>query len=779
VPTAVHVWLPLPVPGFDFLAPHDGPVPASPEGAPIRAGAPASAAHPLVGARIAVPWQGGVRVGIAAAVREVGAAAALDLRPAVAWVDDHAHLTEAARTMLAAQAARCAVPVGVALAGAGVVGLRGPFEHHVRRDAAAAPELFGAADEAPAADDWTPADRFGPEPLAAWRAHGMVHERVAEAVATERRLVARRAEDAGLEGRARAGQRQALAWLEREGGAASAAALARDAGVAEGAARALVAKGYAAYVDAPAPAPAPPWAWPAASALLGGAADAVAPAAASWLVTGGLARDRFAAVRTAVGATVAAGGQVAWLVPEHAAADAVAAALAAGTPTLRWPHDGDEALRTALAREVGRGTPAIVVGTFPVLALPFGALGDVVVWDAASASYKGLAGARSVARVDARALAAAADVRCVVVDPLATAELRAEATGGPHLELARAAPRAAVVDLRHESGWPLATPVVRLLRQVAERGRQAVVVAPRRGFAAALGCRACGEVAMCPNCDVALRWHARVGRLRCHRCGLERGAPAACEACGSSDVVPRPGAGTEWVADAVRRAVPDLLVLQWDRDRRDDLTPLLEGAPGVIVGTTGVLRAPALPDLALVALTAGDALLDHEDVRATESALRTLLLLPDLAAGDRRPLLVAQAHRPEHEVWRAWLADEPDIAIAELLAGVDRRRAAFGYPPHRRWARVQVTHRERARAAAAAQAIVERLKAAGVPADDVLGPAPAAVARSRGRYGFHAFVRAGDDAGLAERVAWVDVRPLPGALVRVDVDPYDVDVWLD
>jgi primosomal protein N' (replication factor Y) len=424
----------------------------------------------------------------------------------------------------------------------------------------------------------------------------------------------------------------------------------------------------------------------------------------------------------------------------------------------------------------------------------------VVVWDAASASYKGFAGARSVARADARVLARAAAAAYAAADPLATSELRAEAgvrgvggapgaapgaapaaapSGSAHLALPRARPRSAVVDLRLEPGWPLAAPLVRLLRQVAERRRQAVLIVPRRGFAAALGCRACGEVVLCPNCDLPLRWHERVRRLRCHRCGFEQGPPLACPACGGEDLAPRPGAGTEWVAKALRDAVPGLEVVQWDRDRREDPTALLEGAPGALVGTTGVLRAPRLPQLALVALTAGDALLDHEDVRATESALRLLLALPDLAGGERRPLLVAQVHRPDHEVWRAWLDPELDAAVDRVLAGIDQRRAAFGYPPNRRWARVQVTHRDRAQASAAAHAVVDRLKAAGVPADDVLGPAPAPLARARGRYAFHAFVRAGTDDVLAERVARVDPRPAPGAVVRVDVDPYDIEGWLD
>ncbi len=775
MPLALHVWVPLPVPGFDYLAPHDPP-------ADTDTGDP-DGVETLVGARIAVPWQGGVRVGIVAAARAVGGAAALDLRPAVAWVDARSWLHAPARSMLAAQAARCVVPIGVALAGAGVLGLKGPFEHHVRRDAQAPADLLGPEAAQLRSDAWLDADELPVEALDVWRTHGLVHERVRTVRETARRLVPVRAADAALAGAAREAQRRALAWLEDRGEVDSAAALARAADVPLGAARGLVAKGYAAYEERPLPEPAPPWAT-AGAGPFSGVADAAGrgsdptPAGGSRLVTGGLAVDRFAAVVASVRAWVSAGEQVLWLVPEQAGGDALATALACVVPTLRWPSDGDDARRVALADEIARGTPAVVVGTYPALAVPFARLSHVVVWDAASGSYKGLAGARSVARVDALVLARAAGAGWTSVDPLATAELRAEAADEV-VALPRPRPRAALIDLRTEPGWPLSAPLVRLLRQVAERRRQALLLVPRRGFAAALGCRTCGAVVACPNCDVPLRWYARAARLRCHRCGLERGAPVACPDCGAPGLVPRPGAGTEWVVDTVRAAIADLDVWQWDRDRRDDLGPMTDGAPGVVVGTLALLRAPPLPALALVALTSGDALLDHEDVRATESALRTLLQLSDLATGVRRPLLVAQVHRPEHEVWTAWTSPDLDDAVEGVGRAIAGRRAAFGYPPCRRWARVQVTHRDVGQAAAAAAAVADRLKAAGVPAVDVLGPAPAPMARARGRYAFHVFVRADDDATLAERVQRVDPRPGAGARVRVDVDPYDVEAWLD
>jgi len=744
-----------------------------------------------VGRRVAVPWQGGLRVGWVAAVRRASAAEALDLRPAIAWIAGGPALGAPVRAMLSAQAARCAVPIGVSVAAFAAAGLKGPWRHLVRRDPAAPVDLFGAEGRRLADAGWHHASAFDAELLDTWRRHGLLNERVAEDQASDRRLVALRPPDDTLAGAAREGQRRALAWLVDQGPCESAAALARDAGVPPGAARALVAKGFAGYLEVSRPPASVPWvtaapaapfdvdappAAGAASRIGGVGTDDADPSGV--LISGGDARARWRATHPWLVAAVAAGRQALLLVPEHGQAETLSRAAAQLVPTLRWGADLADDQRTAVAGELAAGTAALVVGTYPALALDLPGLARVAVWDAASSSHKQLAGARSVGRRDALELARASGAAWALVDPLATAELRA-AGADREVSLPRPKPRAALLDLRQEHGWPLCAPLVRLLRQVAERRRQALLVVPRRGYAAALGCRSCGEAVMCPHCDLPLRWHARIERLRCHRCGVEAAAPDTCPACGDPDLAPRPGAGTEWVAEAVQGVVPTLSVLRWDRDQRDDPAPLLAGEPGVMVGTTATLRLPPLPDLALVALTAGDALHDHEDVRAEEGSLRVLLSLPDLASSARRPLLVAQVHRPEHEVWRTWLADDLDAAVGAFCERVMARRRALGYPPARDWARVQLTHRDRAAAASAAHALAARLLAAGLPDDDVLGPAPAPLARARGRYAFHVLVRADDEATLAARLAHVDARPGGGVQVRVDVDPYDIETWLD
>lgn len=90
---------------------------------------------------------------------------------------------------------------------------------------------------------------------------------------------------------------------------------------------------------------------------------------------------------------------------------------------------------------------------------------------------------------------------------------------------ARPLPPVHVVDMRQElaSGHRrlLSRPLLDRLMQLPERQEQAVVLVPRRGYSTFLSCRSCGEVVMCPHCDVSLTVH-RNSRgdswLRCHWC---------------------------------------------------------------------------------------------------------------------------------------------------------------------------------------------------------------------------------------------------------------------
>src|SRR5690606_15268523 len=126
----------------------------------------------------------------------------------------------------------------------------------------------------------------------------------------------------------------------------------------------------------------------------------------------------------------------------------------------------------------------------------------------------------------------------------------------------------------------------------------------------------------------------------------------------------------------------------YDRDQRDDVRAMVEGAPGVIVGTLALLGLPPLPDLALVAVTHFDTHLAAADFRSEEEATRTLLRLTELSA-TRPPLMLVQTYAPENGVLAALSAEDQAAALHAQVEQQLARRKRFGYPPFASLAKLQ------------------------------------------------------------------------------------------
>lgn len=750
MPTAIEVLVPLPLDPLSYLPP------------PLRDPAP-------VGARVAIPWQGGVRVGLVVGERRVDAGRGLELKEAVDWLDARPFIQPGAVAALLRIARYAAVPAGVALATLAPWAFRDTLRHQVRAlPGAPVPDLVADA-------GWQSADEVPSERLAWLREQGLVEERVTRVERTVRVLVPLSSPGEDLAGARRANQRAALQRLWDAEWADSAMALAREADVPESAVRALVTKGYAEYRDVPAP-PAPlPGPGPDADPPPPAAPGSVPPEGYG-AVVGGLRRQRLAALSVRLRADLDAGRSVLVLAPEHVRLAEAADAL--GTlPVQVMSGELDDAQRGRVFEELPDTGPLVLLGTYLALLAPLPRLGRVVVLDAGSGSYKLQSGARLFVPHAAALLAEASRAALTLADVVAGPEMVVRLPPETRRSLPLPRVRLHVADMSVSGNWPLHPDLVRVLKQVQERGRQAVLVAPRRGFSAALGCPDCGYVVECPNCDLSLRYHRQDGRLRCHQCGHEQPPPLACPGCGGTALEPLRGAGTQWVASQIRGLLPGFPVLRFDRDRRDDLSALLAGAPGAVVGTTAVLRLPPLPELSLLALTLFDTHLAVADFRAEEDALRLLLELIELAGGSR-PLVLAQTFQPEHPVLSALTAEAPDAAVEALLGRQLERRRRFAYPPFGAMAKLQLSAREAATAEAAASALAAELHRRGAGDEEVLGPAPAPVARVKGRYTYQLLLRAPAPDRLEQTLAGLPAR-MGRASVRIDVDPRDVGELLE
>ncbi|MFN7677288.1 MAG: primosomal protein N', partial [Cyanobacteriota bacterium] len=309
---------------------------------------------------------------------------------------------------------------------------------------------------------------------------------------------------------------------------------------------------------------------------------------------------------------------------------------------------------------------------------------------------------------------------------------------------ARPQPAVRVVDMRQELAEGhrrlLSRPLLDRLTALRERGEQAVVLVPRRGYRSFLSCRGCGTVVECPHCDVALTVHRRPSGeewLRCHWCDHRQEMARRCPTCGSSAFKPF-GAGTQRVMEQLALELEGLRVLRFDADstrarggHRRVLEAFHKGEADVLVGTQMRAKGMDLPSVTLAAVLAADGLLHRPDLRAGEHCLQLLFQLAGRAGRGERPGEVrVQTYSPDHPVIRHLVDGDYERFLAEEAS---LRRNA-GLVPFRRACVLRLAGPSASATATAATALAERLRPEVNAQQWVLmGPAPAPVARVAGR----------------------------------------------
>ncbi|TML54766.1 MAG: primosomal protein N' [Actinobacteria bacterium] len=438
-------------------------------------------------------------------------------------------------------------------------------------------------------------------------------------------------------------------------------------------------------------------------------------------------------------------------------------------------HSGlSEAERRDERERIVSGEASVVVGARSAVFAPLPSLGVICVDEEHDASYK----QESDPRYDARTVAAKRAALEGAVAIFGSATPRPESWQAlERLELggriAAPMPTVRIVDLRHETGYPLSAPLLAELGRLAEEGGKAILLLNRRGVAPALHCRACGVTRRCSNCDVAFTLHGD-GTLRCHHCGAREPAGETCPACGSPELA-RIGAGTQRLERELERHVPELERIRLDADavaKPEELRAALErfalADRAVLVGTQMVAKGHHFAGVELAAVVDADTGLGLPDFRAEE---RTFQLLTQLAGRSGREApgrVLIQTFQPESRAVEHAARHD----VAGFLAGELERRRALGYPPFRHLVRVLVSGPE----PADATRVLEELKA-GLPEFELLGPAP--LLRLRGRHRAQLVGKTDRPRALASRAAALLAAAAPamrraGLAAVVDVDPQSV-----
>lgn len=449
-----------------------------------------------------------------------------------------------------------------------------------------------------------------------------------------------------------------------------------------------------------------------------------------------------------------------------------------------------------------RGKADVVIGTRSAVFTPMPRLGLVIIDEEHDASLKQQDGFRYHARDLALLRARERKVPVLLGSATPSLESLRNVAVGRFTELLltkRAAdampPDIALLDIRRRSLQEgMSDRLIDRIRQHLEAQGQVLIFLNRRGFAPTLICNDCGTTAICSRCDANMTVHARLGRLRCHHCGAERGIPAVCESC-SSARVDRVGYGTERIEDALSTLFPEYRVLRIDRDstrRKGELQKHLHaattGEAQILVGTQMLAKGHHFPGVTLVGIIDSDRGLYGTDFRAAEQMGQLIMQVAGRAGREqRRGTVLVQTRTPDNPLLRTLVFEGYDKFAAALL----EERKEAGLPPYSHVCLLRAEAQTANVPAAFLEKIADVLKHHALVLDkacDVefdqstlqwFGPVPAPIERLAGRYRAQLLVIASRRSILNSAMVVVQEHFSASADARrvrwsIDIDPVDL-----
>ena len=491
----------------------------------------------------------------------------------------------------------------------------------------------------------------------------------------------------------------------------------------------------------------------------------------------------------AVAACLAAGRQALVLLPEIALSEQflIRVEQRFGAKPVEWHSGVTMTERRRAWKMIGQGQAELVVGARSSLFLPFRDLGLIVVDEEHDTSYKQEDGVLYNARDMAVLRASIAGARVVLASATPSLETWANADAGKYDRVdldarfgAAVLPEMRTLDMRNEQMQPgtwISPSLAHAVRQRIDTGEQALLFLNRRGYAPVTICRACGEQIACDHCDARMVEHRFLKRLVCHQCGETKPIPEACPSCEVEGRLAPVGPGVERLGEEVAGLFPEarVAVLSSDlfasaRALKAAIAEIAEGGADIIIGTQLVAKGHNFPKLTLVGVIDADLGLQGSDLRAAE---RTFQLMRQVAGRAGRAEAageaILQTYQPEHPVIRAILTGDEE---AFWKAEAEGRRAA-GMPPYGRLAAVILSATEAETAFRAGQDLARRTGPLDRVSAQVFGPAPAPIARIRGRHRVRMLVKADKGVALQGAMAqWVaQLRADKDLRVAVDIDP--------
>ncbi len=492
----------------------------------------------------------------------------------------------------------------------------------------------------------------------------------------------------------------------------------------------------------------------------------------------------------AIAACLSQGRQALVLLPEIALTAEFLSRVEArfGARPAEWHSGVTMTERRRAWRMVGEGGAQLVVGARSALFLPFRDLGLIVVDEEHDTSYKQEDGVLYNARDMAVLRASLCSAQVVLASATPSLETWVNAEAGKYARVTLTGrfgtaelPRMQAIDMRsrkaaieplavRRSSWPRRKSGS---RRASRRSSSSTAAAmPRSRSAAPAATRSAASSA-------TRAWSSTASSSVLSAISAERRRPSrkACPSCGVEDRLAPVGPGVERLQEEAAALFPEarVAVLSSDlygsaRALKAQVEAIAQGEADIIIGTQLVAKGHNFPLLTLVGVVDADLGLQGSDLRAAERTFQLVRQVSGRAGrADRPGLALIQTHQPEHPVIRAILGGDEE---AFWRAQADERLAA-GVPPFGRMAGIILSSPDVQEVFDIGNRLARNAGPLTRIGAQVFGPAPAPIARVRGRHRVRLLVKADKGAALQPALAqWVAQVKLPANLrLAIDIDP--------
>jgi primosomal protein N' (replication factor Y) len=431
------------------------------------------------------------------------------------------------------------------------------------------------------------------------------------------------------------------------------------------------------------------------------------------------------------------------------------------------------------------GEIKVVIGVRSAVFAPFKNIGLIVVDEEQEASYKQFEGLKYSARDVAFARAQLEGFKVILGSATPSMEAYYNAKNGQfrYLELThrieqRPLPDVEIIDMTKETKQTffMSEKLLNALKDNTCSGHQSLLMLNRRGYSPFFMCADCGYTYKCPACSITLIYHKDTNTLNCHYCGSYLNPKVLCPKCKGTKIK-HLGAGTQRVEEEIMSLIPEMSFKRMDRDTTQKklshyriIKQMEEKKIDMLLGTQMVAKGHDFPDVTLSAVISADIALNMPDFRSAERAFQLFTQLAGRAGrGDTHGKAYIQTYEPEHYVFD-YVRNHDYKGFYEKEIEL---RKELAYPPFSKLVRIVFNFKTKEGAKKIMNDISKKIKAASNSGIEVLGPAPAPIAKIRNFWRWHLILKGKNSKILRKKaIEIVDmVKDKDGIRVDVDVNP--------